>query len=63
MCIRDRNRTVGSYAYAASEQKAGMGLVVTSPTCGACGVLPSVLRYMQEKKGFSDRQILHARCV
>ena len=54
------SRIVASYAYAASEQNAGMGLVATSPTCGACGVLPSVLRYMQEKKGFSDRQILYA---
>ena len=54
------SRTVASYAYAVSEQNAGMGVVVTAPTCGSCGVVPSVLRYMQEKKGFSDIQIIHA---
>lgn len=57
------SRIVASYAYAVSEQNAGMGVVVTAPTCGASGVVPSVLKYMQEKKGFSDEQILHALAV
>ncbi len=54
------NRLICAYAFAASEQNAGGGIVVTAPTCGACAVVPSVLKYMQEKKGFSDRQILRA---
>ncbi len=57
------SRIVASYAYAVSEQNADMGIVVTSPTCGASGVVPSVLRYMQEKKGFSDEEVLHALAV
>lgn len=54
------NRTVCAYAYAVSEQNADNGLIVTAPTCGAAGVVPAVLKYMQEKKGFSDRDILRA---
>ncbi|MBQ4601820.1 MAG: L-serine ammonia-lyase, iron-sulfur-dependent, subunit alpha, partial [Clostridia bacterium] len=31
------NRLVCSYAFAVSEQNADCGLIVTAPTCGACG--------------------------
>ncbi|MBE6635041.1 MAG: serine dehydratase [Ruminococcaceae bacterium] len=54
------NRLVSAYAFAVSEQNAGGGRIVTAPTCGSCGVLPSVLKYMQEHRGFSDRQIFNA---
>lgn len=54
------SRIVCSYAYAVAEQNAANGMVVTAPTCGACGVVPAVLKYMQEKHGFSDTDILHA---
>lgn len=50
----------GAYAFAVAEENAGGGVIVTAPTCGACGVLPSALRYMQEQKGFSDEQVLRA---
>lgn len=54
------NRLVCSYAFATSEQNASGGIIVTAPTCGACGVVPSVLKYMQETRGFSDTQIVRA---
>lgn len=54
------NRLVCAYAFAVSEQNAAAGKIVTAPTCGSSGVLPSVLRYMQETRGFSDTEILHA---
>ena len=54
------NRLVCSYAFATSEQNAAGGIIVTAPTCGACGVVPAVLMYMQETRGFSDLQIVHA---
>ncbi len=57
------NRIVCAYAFAASEQNSDCGLIVTAPTCGACAVLPAVLKYMQEKKNFSDKQILRALAV
>ena len=61
--ITRENRLVCSYAYAVSEQNADNGTIVTAPTCGACAVLPSVLKYMQEKHGFSDKEICNALAV
>lgn len=57
------NRIVCSYAFAVSEQNADCGLIVTAPTCGACGVLPAVLKYMQEKNRLSDDDIIRALAV
>lgn len=58
--VTKENRLVCAYAFAVSEQNAGGGVIVTAPTCGACAVLPSVLKYMQDKKGFSDDDICRA---
>ncbi|MBO5879745.1 MAG: L-serine ammonia-lyase, iron-sulfur-dependent, subunit alpha [Clostridia bacterium] len=58
--VTRENRIVCAYAYAVSEENADNGTIVTAPTCGACAVLPSVLKYMQEKHGFSDKSILRA---
>lgn len=57
------NRIVCAYAFAASEQNADLGTIVTAPTCGACSTLPAVLKYMQDEKHFSDREILKALAV
>ena len=54
------NRLVCAYAFAVAEENAGGGTIVTAPTCGACGVVPSALHYMQELRGFSDRDVLRA---
>ena len=51
---------IAAYAYAVAEQNADNGTVVTAPTCGACGVLPAVLKYAQVTKGFTDEQICRA---
>ena len=51
---------IAAYAYAVAEQNADNGTVVTAPTCGACGVLPAVLKYAQDTRGFSDEQICRA---
>ena len=61
--ITRENRIVCSYAYAVSEENADNGVIVTAPTCGACAVLPSVLKYMQEKHNFSDKAIFKALAV
>ena len=42
-------RLVSSYAFAVSEENASGGLIVTAPTCGACGILPATLFYLKEK--------------
>ena len=48
---------LAAYAYAVAEQNADNGTIVTAPTCGACGVLPAVLKYAQDTKGFTDEEI------
>ena len=57
------DRTVAAYAYAASEENASGGEIVTAPTCGSCGVLPAVLSYMRRNKGFPEDEILDALAV
>lgn len=57
------NRLVCSYAFAVSEQNADCGIIVTAPTCGSCGVLPAVLKYMQDKNKFTDDDIIRALAV
>lgn len=54
------NRIVCAYAFAVSEQNASGETIVTAPTCGAAGVLPSVVYYYQKKNGFTDNQICRA---
>ncbi len=61
--ITRENRTVCAYAFAVGEQNASGETIVTAPTCGAASVLPSVMKYMQEKKGFHDEKILDALAV
>ena len=54
------NRKICAYAFAVAEQNASGGTVVTAPTCGACGVIPAVLYYMQKEQGYSDEKIVRA---
>lgn len=54
------NRLVCAYAFAASEENADGGRVVTAPTCGSCGVLPAVFCYLQQKNDIPDRIIVRA---
>lgn len=54
------NRLVCAYAFAVSEENAAAGTIVTSPTCGSAGVLPAVLYYEQEQRGFKDEDVVKA---
>ena len=54
------NRLICAYAFAVSEQNASSETIVTAPTCGASGVLPAVMYYQQQKKGYSDDEIIKA---
>ena len=49
-----------AYALAVSEENASGGIVVTAPTCGASGVLPAVLKTMQDTFQFRDVRIVRA---
>ena len=57
------NRLIAAYAYAVSEENASENKVVTAPTCGSCGVLPSILYYMHKDRGFPEDEILDALAV
>ena len=57
------SRMVCAYAYAASEENAGGGIIVTAPTCGASGVLPAVLKYKSEVLKYEEDDVLRALAV
>lgn len=56
-------RTIAAFAYAVAEESASEHVVVTAPTCGSCGVLPSVLYYMRHYRGYPENEILEALAV
>jgi L-serine dehydratase len=49
-----------AYALAVSETNAAGGEIVTAPTCGASGVLPAVLFFLQQQSKFPDEKICRA---
>ncbi len=55
-----RGSILSAYALAVAEENASGGIVSTAPTCGSCGVIPSVLRYMKELTKCEERSILRA---
>jgi len=56
-----RKAVVFSYALAVSEENAsGSGIIVTAPTCGSCGVLPSVLYHLSKDYEATDAKIIKA---
>ena len=57
------NKKIFAYAYAVSEENASGEIVVTAPTCGACGVLPSVLYGLQNEYQFPLEKIIEALMV
>lgn len=61
--IARQNRMVCAYAFACSENNASGGIVVTAPTCGSCGVLPSVLYFLQQKNDVPEKEIIKALAV
>ena len=49
-----------AYALAVSEENAAGGQIVTAPTCGACGVLPAVLYFLQQQSALSEQKVCRA---
>lgn len=52
-----------SYAYAACEENASLGEVVTAPTLGACGVIASLMYYYYTDIGISRSKLIRALAV
>ena len=57
------NRKIAAYAYAVSEENASENIVVTAPTCGAAGVIPSIFYYLDKDRGFPEDEIIDALAV
>jgi L-serine dehydratase len=53
-------RKVVAYAYAVAEENASGGEIVTSPTCGAAGVLPACLKYALDMNKYTHEEIINA---
>ena len=49
-----------AYALAVSEENASGGLIVAAPTCGACGVIPAVMKHYQKVYNADLQQIYKA---
>ena len=56
-------RLMLAYAFAAAEENAAGHLVVTAPTCGSCGVLPSVLKFYKSKYHKTRKDVINALAV
>lgn len=48
---------LNAYAFAASEENASGGVVVTAPTCGSAGVMPALVYAMRHDMFIGDRAI------
>jgi len=55
-----QNGLLSAYAHAVSEENASGGVIVTAPTCGACGVLPAVLHHLVKTYNYGTDKILRA---
>ena len=55
-----KNTLTFAYALAVAEENACGGKIVTAPTCGSSGVVPSVLMRMKKSFDFSDKKIIIA---
>jgi len=58
--LLQRAGLVSAYALAVSEENASGGEIVTAPTCGSCGILPAVLKYLQGILNCTDDAVLRA---
>jgi L-serine dehydratase len=60
-CMDDPlNRFLGllnAYAFAVAEENAAGGIIVTAPTCGSAGVVPSMLTIMEGYLGFGPQAV------
>ena len=58
-----QNRMISAYAFAVNEVNAAGGVVVTSPTCGASGTMPALLKYVVDRDRIPEQKVLEALAV
>ncbi|MGD1816617.1 MAG: L-serine ammonia-lyase [Pleomorphochaeta sp.] len=54
------NSELIAYALAVSEENASGNVIVTAPTCGSCGIVPSVLYYLYKNNKVKKKKIIKA---
>lgn len=57
------DRLISAFSYATCEENASEGLVVTAPTCGSCGIIPSIMYFYHFCKGYTEEEIIDALAV
>lgn len=57
------NQMLFAYARSMAEANASGDIVVTTPTCGSCGIIPAVLLTYQKLSGVSNEEIYNALLV
>ena len=57
---KEESRTIrlSAYAYAVGEENATGGIVVTAPTCGSSGIIPSIIYYLSNDLNVSREEII-----
>lgn len=60
---KNYNQMLFAYARSMAEANASGDIVVTTPTCGSCGIIPAVLLTYQELSGCSNEAIYNALLV
>lgn len=58
-----KRQTLVAYAYANMEENATLGQVVTAPTCGASGILASMITYYTKDNPYEMNQLIDALAV
>ena len=58
-----QNRLIAAYAFAVNEENAAGGVVVTSPTCGAAGTMPALLKYVADRDDVPEQIMLEALAI
>ena len=61
--VNKDKKLIIAYAYAVAEENASGGKVVTAPTCGSAGVIPSCLYYLRQKRNLSYDKVIDALAV
>jgi len=54
---------LSAYAYAVAEENASGGFVVTAPTCGAAGIVPSLMYYYYKDKQFPKDKMVESLAI
>jgi len=57
------DRIISSYAFAVSEENADGHMIVVAPTCGAAGVIPVVLYYLEHNAHYKEEDIIDGLAV